>query len=200
LDLILDTELNKYMPLILEYNGIKPKIHPSAFIAKTAVISGNVIIEEGASIWYGCVLRGDVAKITISKMANIQDNTVIHGTRPNHIHNKTGAEGGETFIGENVTVGHMAVIHAGNVGKNAFIGMRSIIMDLAIVEEGAMLAAGSLLAPKKIVKKNELWGGSPAKFMRIMTEDEINYTLISAVNYNKLANEYIISEQNHLKK
>ena len=93
------------MPIIIEYRGIKPQIHPSAFIAENAVISGNVIIEEGASIWYGCVLRGDVAQIVIGKNSNIQDNTVIHGTRPFHKHNKTGAEGGSTIIGENVTVG-----------------------------------------------------------------------------------------------
>jgi carbonic anhydrase/acetyltransferase-like protein (isoleucine patch superfamily) len=188
------------MPLILEYKGLKPKIHPSAFIAETAVISGDVIIEEGASIWYGCVLRGDVAPIIIGKMSNIQDNTVIHGTRPFHIHNKTGADGGATIIGENVTVGHNAIIHAGRIKSNAFVGMGSIVMDLATIEEGGMLAAGALLAPKKIVGKNELWGGSPAKFMRVMTEDEVKYTLISAQNYNKLANEYIVCEKEYFKK
>jgi carbonic anhydrase/acetyltransferase-like protein (isoleucine patch superfamily) len=188
------------MPLILEYNGMKPKIHPSAFTAETAVISGNVTIEEGASIWYGCILRGDVAPITIGKMSNIQDNTIIHGTRPFHVHNKTGAEGGATTIGENVTVGHCAIIHAGIIKSNAFVGMGSIIMDLAIIEEGGMLAAGGLLAPKKVIGKNELWGGSPAKFMRVMTEDEVRYTLTSAINYNKLANEYRDIEKQYFKK
>jgi carbonic anhydrase/acetyltransferase-like protein (isoleucine patch superfamily) len=188
------------MPLILEYNGIKPQIHPSAFIAETAVISGNVVIEEGASIWYGCVLRGDVAPIKIGKMSNIQDNTVIHGTRPFHIHNKTGAEGGATIIGSNVTVGHCAIIHAGIIEDNAFVGMGSIVMDLATIKTGGMLAAGALLAPKKVVGQNELWGGSPAKFMRVMTEDEVSYTLKSAGNYNKLANEYINAEKLHFKK
>ena len=188
------------MPLILEYNGVKPQIHPSAFIAETAVISGNVIIEEGASIWYGCVLRGDVAKIVIGANSNIQDNTVIHGTRPFHIHNKTGAEGGATIIGKNVTVGHSAIIHAGQIHDNAFVGMSSTIMDLAVIESGGMLAAGSLLAPNKRVKQNELWGGVPAKFMRVMTEEEVKYTITSAHNYNKLANEYIEEEKKHFNK
>lgn len=180
------------MPIILQYNGIKPTIHPTAFIAETAVISGDVTIEEGASIWYGCVLRGDVAKIVIGKNSNIQDNTVIHGTRPFHMHNKTGAEGGHTIIGENVTVGHMAIIHAGIIHSNAFIGMGSIVMDMSVVEENGMLAAGSLLSPKKVVKRGQLWGGSPARFMRELTEEEIKYTKISAENYKKLASEYKI--------
>lgn len=183
------------MPIILEYNGVRPKIHPSAFIAETAVISGDVTIEEGASIWYGCVLRGDVAKIIIGKNSNIQDNTVIHGTRPFHKHNKTGAEGGATIIGANVTVGHAAIIHAGQVHSNAFVGMGTIIMDLSVIEEGGMLAAGSLLAPGKVVKKNELWGGTPARLMRMMKEEEVAYTITSANNYNKLASEYILAEK-----
>lgn len=178
------------MPLILKYKNHEPKIHNSAFIAETAVISGDVIIEEGASIWYGCVIRGDVASIRIGKNSNIQDNTVIHGTRPFHKHNKTGSEGGRIIIGENVTVGHAAIIHAGIVHSNAFVGMGSIVMDLSVIEEGGMLAAGSLLAPGKIVKKGQLWGGVPARFMREMTLEEIEYTKISAVNYNELANEY----------
>lgn len=178
------------MPLILEYNGKKPVIHPSAFIASSAIISGDVVIEEGASIWYGCVIRGDVAKIFVGKNSNIQDNTVIHGTRPFHVHNKTGAEGGITLIGNNVTVGHACILHAATVQNNAFVGMGSTLMDLSIVEEGAMLAAGTLLAPKKIAKKGELWGGSPARFMRNLTSEEIEYTGVSANNYKALANEY----------
>lgn len=178
------------MAIIIEYKGVKPKIHPSAFIAETAVISGDVTIEEGASIWYGCVLRGDVAKIIIGKNSNIQDNTVIHGTRPFHVQNKTGAEGGSTIIGENVTVGHSAIIHAGRIHSNSFIGMGTIVMDLSIVEEFGMLAAGSLLSPKKIIKSGELWAGTPAKFMRKMTEEEVKYISTSATNYNLLALEY----------
>lgn len=188
------------MAIILEYKGIKPKIHPSAFIAETAVISGDVTICEGASVWYGCVLRGDVAKIVIGENSNIQDNTVIHGTRPFHVHNKTGAEGGATLIGKNVTVGHSAIIHAGNVHDNAFVGMSSTIMDLAVIEEGGMLAAGSLLTPKKIIKQNELFAGVPAKFMRKMTDEEVKYTVQSAHNYNKLANDYIECEKQYFNK
>lgn len=188
------------MALILEYNGIKPKIHPACFIAETAVISGDVTIEEGASIWYGCVIRGDVAKISIGKNSNIQDNTVIHGTRPFHKHNKTGAEGGLVYIGENVTVGHSAIIHAGTIKNNAFVGMGSIVMDLSVIEEGGMLAAGSLLSPGKIIKSGTLWGGVPARFMREMKAEEIEYTIISAKNYHSLSLEYMESEKGLQKK
>lgn len=178
------------MTYILEYKGKTPRIHSSAFIAATAVITGDVIIEENVSIWYGCVIRGDVAPIYIGKNSNVQDNTVIHGTRPNHILNKTSGEGAKTSIGENVTIGHNSLIHAGIIHSNAFIGMGSLIMDRSIVEEGAMLAAGSLLTPGKIVKSGSLWGGSPARFMRELTAEEIEYAVTSAANYHILAQEY----------
>jgi carbonic anhydrase/acetyltransferase-like protein (isoleucine patch superfamily) len=178
------------MPLILTVNNKTPQIHPSVFIAENAVISGDVLIEEGASVWYGCVLRGDLASIKIGKNTNIQDNTVIHVTRPFHIQNKTGAEGGHVIIGENVTVGHSCVIHAGNLHSNTFVGMGSIIMDLSILEQNSMVAAGTLLTAGKVVPQGELWSGSPAKFMRKMREEEISYIQTSANNYNKLSLQY----------
>lgn len=116
-----------------------------------------------------------------------------------HKHNKTGANGGHTIIGQNVTVGNSAVIHAATIEDNAFIGMSSTIMDLSLIKSGAMLGAGSLLTPGKIIEENELWSGVPAKFMRKMKEEEVEYTKISANNYNALAGEYIISEKNHSK-
>lgn len=184
------------MKNILAYRGIIPKIDPSAFIAKTAIISGDTIIGKNVGVWYGCVIRGDVEKIRIGDNTNIQDNTVIHVTRANHLQNKTGSEGGPTIIGSGVTIGHGAIIHACIIEDNAFIGMGSIIMDLAKVESFGMLAAGAVLTPKKIVKSGEIWAGNPAKYFRNLTMEEKEYIKISAANYVELAMEYKDIEKN----
>ena len=178
------------MKNILTYRGITPKIDSSSFIASTAIVSGDVVIGKNVGIWYGCVLRGDVEKIRIGDDTNIQDNTVIHVTRANHAQNKTGDEGAPTIIGKGVTVGHSAIIHACIIEDYAFIGMGSIMMDLAKVESYGMLAAGAVLTPGKIVKSGQIWAGNPAKYFRDLTEAERNYIKISAENYMDLAREY----------
>jgi len=176
--------------MIVNYKGILPKIDSKSLIAPNAVISGDVEIASGVGIWYFCVIRGDVASIKIGKNSNIQDGTTIHGTRPHHIANKTGAEGGKTTIGENVTIGHNCIIHAATLCDECFVGMGSIVMDLSVVETHSMLAAGSLLSPGKVVKSGELWGGVPAKKLRDLRPDEIAYIKTSANNYKLLAEEY----------
>ena len=175
---------------ILPYRGTLPTIDKTAFIAENAIISGDTHIGKNSSIWYGCVIRGDVSHIRIGENTNIQDNSVIHVTRPNHVANKTGEDGAPTIIGDNVTVGHSAIIHACTIHSNSFIGMGSIVMDLAIVEEYAMLAAGAVLTPHKIVKSGQLWVGNPAKYYRDLTDAEKEYIKTSADNYRELANEY----------
>jgi len=178
------------MKNIFSYKNFTPQIDKSAFIAHSAIISGNVEIGADSGVWYGCVLRGDVAKLTIGKNTNIQDNTVLHGTRPNHLQNKTGADGAKVTIGDNVTIGHSAVIHACTIKDNSFIGMKSVVMDLAIVEEYSMLAAGAVLTPGKVVKSGQIWAGNPAKYFRDLTKEEKDYIKISADNYSELAREY----------
>jgi len=182
------------MKNILPYRGITPTIDSSAFVASTAVLSGDVKIGKNSGIWYGCVLRGDVTKIVIGDNTNIQDNCVMHGTRPNHAQNKTGAEGAPVIIGNNVTIGHGAIVHACIIEDYAFIGMGSLVMDLARVEKFGMLAAGAVLTPGRVVKSGQIWAGNPAKYFRDMTEGEKNYIQISADNYAELAREYKESE------
>ncbi len=178
------------MKNILPYNKILPNIDDSAFIAHSAIISGDVKVGKNSGIWYGCVIRGDVTKITIGDNTNIQDNCVLHGTRPHHAQNKTGSSGAPVVIGNNVTIGHNAIIHACIIEDNAFIGMGSIIMDLARVEEYGMLAAGAVLTPGKVIKSGQIWAGNPAKYFRDMTQGEKDYIKISADNYAQLAKEY----------
>ena len=178
------------MKNILPYRNILPNIDSTAFIAHTAIISGATKIGKNSGIWYGCVLRGDVTKIIIGDNTNIQDNCVLHGTRPHHAQNKTGAEGAQVIIGNGVTIGHNAIVHACIISDNSFIGMGSIVMDQAHIEEYGMLAAGGVLTPKKVIKSGQIWAGNPAKYFRDMTQTEKDYIKISADNYAELAREY----------
>ena len=168
------------MSQLIKYKDHYPKIDPAAFIAAGAVIAGDVTIAQNASIWFNSVLRGDVAPITVGACTNIQDGTVVHTSRFD----------GPTFIGKNITIGHLALIHACTIKDNAFIGMQSTIMDKAIIEEYAFIAAGSLVTPNKVVKSRELWAGSPAKFIRKITEEEVDFMHGNIKNYMDLAREY----------
>lgn len=168
------------MPLILPYNGVLPRIHPTAFIAENAVVIGDVEIGPESSIWYGCVVRGDVNVIRIGARTNIQDATVIH----------VAAKGQGTFIGDDITVGHMAVLHACTLESGCFIGMKACVMDGCHVESKAMAAAGALITPGKRVGAGELWAGSPAKPSRPLRDAEIAYFPESARHYAALAAQY----------
>ena len=125
-------------------------------------------------------MRGDVHEIRIGARTNIQDNAVVHVTR-----NLSG-----TYIGDDVTVGHGAILHACRVEDNCLIGMGAIILDEAVIEAGAMVAAGALVPPKKIVKSGQLWGGNPAKYMRDLNPEEVEFLKISADNYVRLSQDY----------
>jgi carbonic anhydrase/acetyltransferase-like protein (isoleucine patch superfamily) len=179
---------------ILSYLKQMPTIHQSVFVANNATITGKVNISEHSSIWFGCVLRGDVTAINIGSHTNIQDSCILHGTRPNHAQNKTGKEGAPVFIGNYVTIGHSAIIHACEVQDYAFVGMGSIVMDLAIIEQYAMLAAGAVLTPGKVIKSKQIWAGNPAKYLRDMTQTELDYIKTSAQNYVELAIQYKTSQ------
>jgi carbonic anhydrase/acetyltransferase-like protein (isoleucine patch superfamily) len=171
--------------LIKPFDNITPKIAADAFIAETAVVIGAVEIGAGSSIWYGCVLRGDSNSIKIGARTNIQDGTIIHVN-----HEREGAAGTKTTIGSDVTVGHMALLHACTLEDGSFVGMKACVMDGVVVESGAMVAAGALVTPGKRVKRGELWAGSPAKLMRPLSEKEIAYFAYSAQHYAELAASY----------
>jgi carbonic anhydrase/acetyltransferase-like protein (isoleucine patch superfamily) len=171
--------------LIRPHHGVTPTIAPSAFIAENAVVIGDVEIGEHASIWYGCVLRGDDNTIRVGARTNIQDGTIVHIN-----HEREGAAGTKTFIGADVTIGHMALIHACTLEDGCFVGMKACVMDGVVVESGAMVAAGALVTPGKRVKHGELWAGSPAKLMRMLTGAELRYFSYTAQHYAALAASY----------
>ncbi len=166
--------------LILPYKGTLPTISPEAFVAPNAAVIGDVVIGAGTGVWFSCTIRGDVHEIRIGENTNIQDGTVVHVTR-----GKFGC-----YIGSNITIGHNATIHACKLEDGCFIGMGATVMDGVVVESGAMIAAGALVTPGKRVKKGELWAGSPAKFLRELSQEELDFFAVSAAHYANLAAEY----------
>ncbi len=165
---------------LLPFQGVLPTIDPKAFIASSAMIIGDTHIGEESGIWYGCVVRGDVNEIRIGKRTNIQDLTMIHC-----------AERGQgTYLGDDITVGHSAVLHACTVEDNAFIGIQACVMDDCLVERGAMVAAGALVTPGKIVKAGEVWAGRPAKKLRDINQADLDFFAINRQRYVRLANQY----------
>ncbi|MDP9128456.1 MAG: gamma carbonic anhydrase family protein [Pseudomonadota bacterium] len=183
-------------PVLLPYKGKWPKIDPTAFIAPGAVIIGDVEIGPDSSIWFGCVVRGDVNAIRIGARTNIQDGCVIHvasGLQPARLGKGSAPmpeAGYPTLIGNNVTVGHMSLLHACTVQDNGFVGMHAAVMDGATVESYAMLAAGAMLTPGKTIKNGELWAGRPAKLWRSLTAEDLAQFDMRATQYVELAKDY----------
>ncbi len=151
---------------IITINGKTPRIHETAFIAPGARIIGDVEIGANASVWYNCVLRADVNFIRIGARSNIQDGTVIHCDSPDPKH----PAGFPTILGDDVLVGHMAMIHGCTVQDRGFIGLGAIVMNACTIESDGMLAAGAMLTPGKRVGSRQLWGGRPAAYMRDLTD------------------------------
>lgn len=166
--------------LIVPFNNHVPRVDPSAFIAPNATLIGEVEIGAMCGIWFNVVLRGDGPGIRIGDGSNIQDGSVIHVSA-----NRSG-----TVVGRNVTVGHLALLHACTVQDDAFIGMHSTVLDGVVVETGAMVAAGALVPPGKIVRAGELWAGNPAQKMREVTDKDRQSFRWAALHYVELAKAY----------
>ena len=165
---------------IIPWLGKFPKIANDTFVAHNATIIGDVEIASQSSIWFNVVLRGDVNHIRIGSGTNIQDGTIIH----------VSSEGIATIIGDNVLVGHNALLHACKINSESFIGMSATIMDGAIVESHSMVAAGSVVLAGTKIKMGELWGGVPAKFLRKVRDDEIKDFPNQIKRYIDLSREY----------
>jgi carbonic anhydrase/acetyltransferase-like protein (isoleucine patch superfamily) len=165
---------------IFSLDGVTPQIAPDAFIAPTAAIIGDVVIGSETGVWFHCLVRGDMGIIRIGARTNIQDGTVIH----------IDSGGLDTIIGDDVTVGHNAVIHACTLKDRAFVGISATVLDGAVIEEGGMLAAGGLLTPGKVIGPNEMWTGSPAKLRRVMDDEEQARFARNALVYRELAKKF----------
>jgi carbonic anhydrase/acetyltransferase-like protein (isoleucine patch superfamily) len=149
-------------------HGKAPRIHSSAFIAPGCRIIGDVEIGPDVSIWYNCVIRADVNRVVIGARTNIQDGSVIHCDSPKPVR----PEGYPTLIGEDVLIGHMAMVHGCTLEDRAFVGLGAIVMDGSHIESDGMLAAGAQLTGKRI-GAGQLWMGRPAKYLRDLEPEAI---------------------------
>jgi carbonic anhydrase/acetyltransferase-like protein (isoleucine patch superfamily) len=146
----------------LPYEGTLPKVHETAWIAETAVLIGNVEVDEESSVWYGCVLRGDEMEIRVGKRTNIQDGSILH------------IEGGKfpCILGDDVSIGHGAIVHGCQIANSALIAMGAIVLNGVKVGEGAVVGAGSLVPEGKEIPAGTLWMGFPARYVRDLREEE----------------------------
>jgi carbonic anhydrase/acetyltransferase-like protein (isoleucine patch superfamily) len=170
-------------PTFIPFGGKAPRIDPSAFVAPGARLIGDIEIGPEASIWYNVVLRGDMNRIRIGARTNIQDGSVLHvdSARPGH------EAGHPTIIGEEVLIGHLAMVHGCILHDRAFVGLGAIVMDGCEIESGGMLAAGALLTPGRRIPAGQLWAGRPAKYVRDLSPEELAMNLAGVFLYVELA-------------
>lgn len=160
----------------------KPDVAEDAFVAPSASLVGDVQVGSKSSIWYGCVLRGDTNSIRVGSETNIQDHSLVTVGGSRFIGGNA-----STVIGNKVTIGHGAVIHACTVEDGAFVGMGATLLDGVVVEQGAFVAAGALVSENTRIPAGQIWAGNPAKLLRELKGDEGAFIPKSADHYSELA-------------
>ncbi|RZV17143.1 gamma carbonic anhydrase family protein [Aliarcobacter butzleri] len=165
--------------MILKFKEFYPKIDPSAWIAPSADLIGNIEIGEDSSVWFGCVIRSDINEVKIGKNTNIQDLSCIH-TDTNS----------KTIIGNNVTVGHKVMLHGCIIEDNCLIGMSATILDNAVIGEGSIVGANSLVTAGKIFPPRSMIMGSPAKVVKQLSQEDVDKLIAHAGRYVEYKNEY----------
>lgn len=169
------------------YKGVRPELGERVMIDPTSIVVGNVVLDEDVSIWPLAVIRGDVNQITIGKRTNIQDGCVLHLTHKS----VANPDGYPLIVGDDVTVGHKAMLHGCTIGNRVLVGMGTILLDGVVVEDDVIIGAGSLVPPGKRLESGYLYLGSPVKKVRQLTKAEIDGLLYSANNYVEWKNDYL---------
>ncbi len=164
---------------ILEFNGKKPNIHPSCYVAPNATIIGDVTLGEESSVWPNAVIRGDVNKIAIGARTSVQDNCVVHVTRKN-----------PTVIGDEVIMGHSAIAHACTVGNHVLIGMGAAVLDKASIGDWVIVAAGAVVTEKAVIPSKSLVAGIPAKVIKSLSPQHMERIKLGAEAYIDLSRKY----------
>ncbi|MGM0517347.1 MAG: gamma carbonic anhydrase family protein [Pseudomonadota bacterium] len=172
--------------MIRNFQEQLPEVAEDSWIDPTAVVIGDVVLEEGVSVWPAAVLRGDVQQIRIGRLTNLQDGVIIHVNQPSARH----PQGMPCRVGEEVTVGHRAILHACTVGNRVLVGMGSIVMDDVVVEDEVVIGAGSVVSPGKTLESGYLYLGAPARKVRALTEEEREHLSESARFYRELAQDH----------
>lgn len=171
---------------IISIHGKTPKIHESAFIAPGAVIIGDVEIGAESSVWYNCVVRADVFHIRIGERTNIQDGSVLHCDPPH----PGDEEGCPLIIGDDVLIGHMAMVHGCTIHNRGFVGLGAIAMNKSVIGSDAMLAAGAMLTEGKVMEERSLWAGRPAKPLKTLSEAAIAGMRMGVAHYAQNAQHH----------
>ena len=171
---------------IVPIHGKTPQIHESAFIAPGCTIVGDVTIGAQSSIWYNCVLRADVSRIVIGERSNVQDGSVLHCDPPR----PGDPDGSPLLIGDDVLIGHMAMVHGCVIKDRGFVGLGAIAMNKAVIGSDAMLAAGAMLTEGKIMGERELWGGRPARKMRDLDDAAVMGMRMGTAHYAENAKHH----------
>jgi carbonic anhydrase/acetyltransferase-like protein (isoleucine patch superfamily) len=167
------------------HHGASPKVHPSAWVAPGVHLIGDVHIAEGASIWFGAVLRADVCSISIGRYSNVQDNTVFHAESAMDGHPCV-----PTIVGAYVTIGHSCIIHGCVIGDRTIVGMGAVVMNRARVGSECLLGARALVSEDKVIPDRSLVIGIPGKVVREVSEQELKFLPFSAEHYHELAQTY----------
>lgn len=164
---------------MIEINGHAPTVHPGAWVAPGAVLAGDVTLDDEASVWFGCVLRGDFDAIKVGPRSNIQDGSVVHAD-----------PGFPCTIGAGVSVGHRAVVHGATIGDDVLIGMGAVVLNGATVGAGSLVAAGAVITQGAEIPPGSLVAGVPAKVRREIGEQERSTILLGGAAYQHLAGQY----------
>jgi carbonic anhydrase/acetyltransferase-like protein (isoleucine patch superfamily) len=168
------------------YKGITPTLGQRVYVDPAASVIGDVVLGDDVSVWPGVVLRGDVHYIRVGARTNIQDGTIVHVS-----HEGPYGPGFPCMIGEGVTIGHAAVVHACTIEDYCLIGMHATVLDGAVVKKHGFVGAGAVIPPGKVVGERELWLGSPAKCVRLLTDAQVEQLHYSAAHYMRLKDDYL---------
>ena len=161
-------------------------LHPSVFVAPTATIIGDVSIGADSSVWFGAIIRGDVARVTIGQRSNVQDGAIIHG-----------AHDQDVVIGNNVTLGHGAIVHAAVVHDNVMVATRATVLDRVEIGANSIIGAGAIVTPGTVVPPNSLVLGVPGKIVREIDAEQAERIRLTALRYVELARAYRHTQRDH---
>lgn len=174
------------MSNIRTFDGLAPDVHAQAWVDPTALVIGDVHIGRETSIWPQVVIRGDIKEIRIGERCNVQDGSMLHVS-----HDSEFLPGGAPLVlGNNVTIGHKVILHGCEIRDHCLVGMGCIVMDRAVVQDHVVLGAGSVVPGGKVLESGYLYVGSPARRVRQLTEQELNYFGYSAEHYVRLARKH----------
>lgn len=169
------------------FNGIKPTLGDNVYIDHQATVIGDVVLGDDVSVWPAAVIRGDMHRIRIGDRSNVQDGAVLHITHASNYN----PDGFPLHIGEDVTIGHSAVLHGCTVGNRVLIGIGAIVNDGAVIDDDVMVGAGCVVPPRKRLESGYVYAGNPFKSLRPLEDAEKKFLAYSPQNYIKLKNQYL---------